>query len=133
MKMAIQQREHFNQMRLPYEDERAALFEEEINTFRLRFARRKIGSGRRIRPSAKRSSLLEAATGLTLDRKLSSKASPMFSKVLAQNWKVSIPIDGRNLNQPFGGSSDNLDTASDLAPWTLGGCLDQYSSRQTLH
>ena len=28
MKMAIQQREHFNQMRLPYEDERAALFEE---------------------------------------------------------------------------------------------------------
>ena len=61
----------------------------------------------------------EAATGLALDRKLSTRASPTFSKTLAHHWKVSIHIDGKNLNKPFGGTSKNLDTGeiSHLGPW----------------
>jgi hypothetical protein len=122
--MAIQQREHFVQMRLPYEDERAALFEEEPQYFSTALCTTEDWLGQKNTAFCKAVfASQEAATGLTLDRKLSTKASPTFSKVLAQHWKVSIPIDGKNLNQPFGGSSSNPDTGE---IWHHGPWLDAW-------
>lgn len=50
---------------------------------------------------------------------MATRESPTFSKVLARHWKVSVHIDGQNLNLPFGGTSTDLKTGetSQLGPW----------------
>jgi hypothetical protein len=102
MEMAIQQRDHFWQMRAPYEDEQEELFREEADRFVTDLAR----SGEWV--GVKRAEFYKAvfasrqsATGLHLDKKLSTKASPVHSKILGADWKVSIQVDGKHLNSPY--------------------------------
>jgi hypothetical protein len=119
-KMQFQQSKQFRELFAPYKATRADLFEEELRSFSTAVSIAEDWHGQRNTAFCKAVfASQEAATGLALDRKLSTKASPSFSKVLAQHWKVSIHIDGKNLNQPFGGSSEDLQTGeiSYLGPW----------------
>src|SRR5262249_35837737 len=45
-----------------------------------------------------------------LDKKTSTKASPAFSKRVADNWKVSLKIDGVLLKEPIGPPSFSVKT-----------------------
>lgn len=106
MRMAIQQRDHFWQMKSPYEDEREELFREEADRFATDLADFSEWVG------VKRAEFYKAVfaahqstTGLHLDKKLSTKASPAHSKILETDWKVSIHVDGSHLNSTRNGPS----------------------------
>lgn len=101
-KMLMVDRDELNRMRRPYEDEREELFLEEVDRFATDLASSSEWSGH------KRTTFCqavfassEASTGLWRDKKLSTKASPVFSKHMAQDWKVSMYFDGSHLNRPF--------------------------------
>ena len=89
-------------MRLPYEDEREELFREEVDRFSTDLSQSEEWAGQKRSVFCKAVfAALEPAAGLWLDRKLSTKVSPVFSKNLAQGWKASLHIDGSHLNRPY--------------------------------
>lgn len=120
MKMMVQRDRQFGEMFALHKNARAELFEEEVRCFSTELCMADVWRGQKNTAFCKALfASQEAATGLTLDRKLSTKASPTFSNVLAQHWKVSIHIDGTNLNRPFRGSSSDPETGEILhhGPW----------------
>jgi hypothetical protein len=120
MKMMVQKDKQFREMFALHKNARAELFEEEVRGFSTELCVADDWRGQKNTAFCKTVfASQEAVTGLTLDRKLSTKASPTYSKILAQHWKVSIHVDGKHLNGPFGGSSSDPETGeiSYHGPW----------------
>ena len=102
-KMLVQAHSELLRMRQPYEEERDELFREEVDRFSTDLCQSEEWAGQKRSVFCKAVfAALEPAAGLWLDRKLSTKVSPVFSKNLAQDWKASLHIDGSHLNSPYG-------------------------------
>lgn len=120
MMMMVRKDRQFRETFALHKETRAELFEQEVLYFSTALSIADDWYGQKNTAFCKAVfASQEAATGLTLDRKLSTKASPTFSNTLAQNWKVSIHLDGKHLNLPFGGSSSDPETGeiSHHGPW----------------
>jgi hypothetical protein len=102
MKMLVQARSELLRMRQPYEEERDELFRGEVDRFSTDLSQSEEWAGQKRSVFSKAVfATLEPSAGLWLDRKLSTKVSPVFSKNLAQDWKASLHIDGAHLNRPY--------------------------------
>jgi hypothetical protein len=101
-KMLVQARSELLRMRQPYEEDRDELFREEVDRFSTDLSQSEEWADQKRSAFCKAVfAVLEPAAGLWLDRKLSTKVSPVFSKNLAQDWKASLHIDGAHLNSPY--------------------------------
>jgi hypothetical protein len=110
-RMLYQARDELQKLRRPYEEERDELFREEVDRFATVISLP--GQWEEQKRTAFCIAVFaaeEPATGLRLDKRLSTKASPVFSKHMAQHWKVSIHFDGKHLNSPFHAPSVDPET-----------------------
>lgn len=109
VKLQTLEQAEYLQMQLPYRLQQADLFLAEVDRFSSIYASPEAWVSKTNTEFCKAVfASQQSDTGLLLDKKLSTKASPVYSKTVAQDWKVSIHIDGKHLNQSFPISTMNV-------------------------
>jgi len=130
MQLRFQAPAEFTKLQEPYRSEQAELFREEVERFSTPLS---ISEDHRSQKNADFCKVVfeseHLRTGLFLDRKLSTRASPVFSKTVAQDWKVAIHIDGKKLNDPYLHPVKNRTTGETLYP---GPSVETYVSIRPL-
>lgn len=130
MQLRFQSPAEFRRLQEPYRSEQAELIKEEVERFSKPLS---VSEDHRSQKNATfYTAVFESEhlrTGLSLDRKLSTRASPVFSKTVAQDWKVAIHVDGQKLNAPYLHPVKNRTTGETLYP---GPSVETYVSIRPL-
>lgn len=115
--LRFQSPSEFRRLQERYSSEQAELFQEEVERFSTPLSRSEDHLNERnavFYTAVFQSEHLRS--GLSLDQKLSTRVSPVFSKTIARDWKIAVHVDGKKLNAPHLHPVKNLTTGETLYP-----------------